>query len=1627
MQVDFRLVVFVVALLASHGAQAQPQTGYDLELHGYGEAVLGRTLRLRGTAYEVYGLATLRPASGAHINARYGGTETVDAGPLAEVLADARGHFVLEVPIPHGAHGQGQLEVAVGDGATARTLRFPLQLRVPITAEVRTDRRFYEPGETVHVWTLVVDRQSGAPALDQTVDIALGYGANAQRRSATTSEAGVAHVVYELPNTADNGSRGVEVRVAHGALFASATTRVEIGRRTVEPLQATVELTPDPVAPSAAFQVRVHVRTASGAAVRNAQVQLTVPGVSVQQGTTDAEGIAIIDARAPAFVENSAGRAELEVSINHPGHGQLTLPTQLSLSVPLALRATLVASAGAAVPEVEDVAYLSMVDASLAPPPPGTEVRVSGPAVRGGGQTLTLDESGLAEIALRLPDGAAAPMGNRGPCGRGDGTFIEVSVEGDAPRITRACLKVASRARVLPVLSRRLFVPGETIEVALRRRPSVARRPISVDLLAYTGERWVPVDSTRVAAGSRVARLRAPMDRVGVLRVRARPSLGDTVGEGAGAEVALLVRPAHPSYVSVQAGRAVYPIGAIAELTVQTNAQAPRTWLAVDVRDLAQHGGERAFARHFLARRFREALLNADSEADRRLLAAALSRHGAHDVGPGRTPALADDFGRAETTTRSLGAGRSRGDLRDPHMIGLELTRRGVSAPYRAVEEALVRAANTGDVASLMDGGGRRLRRDLLEDLEGHEEWRTLGGAPLTLAVLEAADPGFHLDTIARRVTRGRLVKLMSRLAAYLDPGHDEPSTRRAQRSEPEERWLSRLVQLGGLRATDLLDAWGRPFVVRRAARRPALVLSARNPGLELVSPGPDGRAGTADDVRDPFARAVPEASPYAYASGENALLVRLGRMAPGSAVLAALEQAYGRLGLAAVEEQVGDAASATASEGMLMGDQIGESFGFGGLGLTGSGAGGSGSGYGRGVGGLSGRHSRVPRIRRGFASVQPGGGLGMLGDLLRERFPATLRFIPELRADASGTTRIEVPLADAATTYLVEVIAWSEDGWSWTGRTRLRTDRDLVVDAPIPVFATAGDEFSLPLRAANRSAADRSLRLTLVGSEAVPIDEVQTELLRVPGGDAVAERVTLRVPNAGRGTLTLIASDEQGRAIDAVRRPIQVVPEARRRGLEEQRWLRGSGELSLTIPSNASALEAGRIRVMTSRAIFHDVGEAHEAIATWAALLAGETPEPDTLAAIADALATEPEAPSAEELARFAVLWRYPRRMSSSVARLWLEALTRSIEPSANTGPDALTDQSRRLLALAPAARSRRARPGLRDALERLLQSLRGDVEMRSARTQNDAAGWAVAAAALAWTTPRGAQVDRRAHELVRRAERSLVTVGDERWLEAQDRLVSTAYLALAEAGIARPEAAYPLVRTLARRASDDGVGPLPDLASAWASAVVTVLASGPDPTELHVMVDGSSARISLEGGVGVLEDAALTEPGTHRVEVDADPTLLYQLEARSRVAVPWAHPPPRTVPMTILVTPPRAQVGRRGLGWLEIRSRAPRLLPSPVVEITLPAGAIVDHPARVAMARHTIGMPRVDGHILSLRLRSLAPGQRVRIPLQLRFGVPGDLSGYGVVAHAADRPEAMAIVPPQRVRVSMPSGDAR
>src|SRR5690606_19415223 len=124
------------------------------------------------------------------------------------------------------------------------------------------------------------------------------------------------------------------------------------------------------------------------------------------------------------------------------------------------------------------------------------------------------------------------------------------------------------------------------------------------------------------------------------------------------------------------------------------------------------------------------------------------------------------------------GAQMGRGVLRDPVALREELLRRGIG-PVEVQLEQIVRALGTtaAERAPIVQARGARVgfHPDVIAHLVSGRRMsdgyaRTLGGEPLTVAMIERADRGFSFDTVARRVARERLSRLLLALLHLSDP-----------------------------------------------------------------------------------------------------------------------------------------------------------------------------------------------------------------------------------------------------------------------------------------------------------------------------------------------------------------------------------------------------------------------------------------------------------------------------------------------------------------------------------------------------------------------------------------------------------------------------------------------------------------------------------------------------------------------------------------------------------------------------------------------------------------------------------------------------------------------------------------
>ena len=472
-------------------------------------------------------------------------------------------------------------------------------------------------------------------------------------------------------------------------------------------------------------------------------------------------------------------------------------------------------------------------------------------------------------------------------------------------------------------------------------------------------------------------------------------------------------------------------------------------------------------------------------------------------------------------------------------------------------------------------------------------------------------------------------------------------------------------------------------------------------------------------------------------------------------------------------EEEIGDAVHAGVSEGAL---------GFAGIGTIGHGAGGGGgSGYGSGYG----RGSRVPQVRSGSASTSAFRGLARV---MRERFPATLLFRPSVELDAAGHARVDVRLADAVTSYIVETIVWRTDGWIWSSDTRIEVEREVVVEAPIPEIARSDDAIALPVRVSNHGRAARTLVVSVLESPELGIEAGELRTIEVGAGDAGVTAFIVRPTREGAGHVRVAVATPEGEALDAIQMPLEVVRRARRVRRTVEMLAVGRGVLTLEIPSDATT-RTGELEVHVGEGLIAPAGSplfqrwAHEA---------GDPRE-----------AVEEMGVTADDVLpwRVGARWRSPdvdeRAMSEAIDRL-SQTVDRIVAEEAD--PISRTSSlSRLLLALAPTVDTLDSRPsGAR--LGELVARTRALVSENAAQLTDEAGPLVLAAAALAWTA-RGTGNDVLAQELARRAERSVIVVGEDVFVaSAADPVGASAMLAMADARLGRSERVLALVSTLSR-----------------------------------------------------------------------------------------------------------------------------------------------------------------------------------------------------------------------------------
>ena len=186
----------------------------------------------------------------------------------------------------------------------------------------------------------------------------------------------------------------------------------------------------------------------------------------------------------------------------------------------------------------------------------------------------------------------------------------------------------------------------------------------------------------------------------------------------------------------------------------------------------------------------------------------------------------------------------------------------------------------------------------------------------------------------------------------------------------------------------------------------------------------------------------------------------------------------------------------------------------------------------------------------------------------LRQWFPETLFWAPEVLTDEGGFASLEIPMADSITTWRLTALASSQDGKLGFTTRGMRVFQDFFVDIDLPVALTQGDEISIPVGVFNYLPQAQEVRLVVEQEPWFELLGEGEQTLTIESNDIDVVYFPIRVLKFGQRGFQVTAWGQQ--MSDAIRREVNVVPDGMEMRLSESDWLRGSKEVEISIPAEA-------------------------------------------------------------------------------------------------------------------------------------------------------------------------------------------------------------------------------------------------------------------------------------------------------------------------------------------------------------------------------------------------------------------------------------------------------------------------
>jgi hypothetical protein len=186
----------------------------------------------------------------------------------------------------------------------------------------------------------------------------------------------------------------------------------------------------------------------------------------------------------------------------------------------------------------------------------------------------------------------------------------------------------------------------------------------------------------------------------------------------------------------------------------------------------------------------------------------------------------------------------------------------------------------------------------------------------------------------------------------------------------------------------------------------------------------------------------------------------------------------------------------------------------------------------------------------------------------VREHFPETLYWNPQLITDERGRASVTIPGADSITTWRMAMNGVTRDGVLGSGDQPIRVFQPFFIDIDVPLMLTEGDEIRLPIALHNHLQEAQTLEVNVEAESGLEIVDGGSRKVEVAAGEVTSVPVQVRARRFGRSSLRIQAIGTK--FSDAIKRSIDILPDGQEIPVSASDRLVGVSQTSVSIPAHA-------------------------------------------------------------------------------------------------------------------------------------------------------------------------------------------------------------------------------------------------------------------------------------------------------------------------------------------------------------------------------------------------------------------------------------------------------------------------